>query len=196
MELKEHCKQRFLPVVDAINELVGNSNLDTIIVGIDGRCASGKTTLGYYLAELFDCNLFHMDDFFLRTSQRTEERLNEVGGNVDYERFKETVVEPIIARKEIVYQPFDCRTMSLQESKLIAPKRLNIIEGSYGHHPYFGDIYNLKVMLDIDPENQQKNILSRNGIEKLKDFNEKWIPKEEAYFKEFNIGADALKIMW
>lgn len=30
---------------------------------------------------------FGLDDFFLRMEQRTPERLREVGGNVDYERF-------------------------------------------------------------------------------------------------------------
>ena len=196
MELKEHCKHRFAPVVSALKDLIENTDSDPIIVGIDGRCASGKTTLGFYLTDLFDCNLFHVDDFFLRASQRTEERLAEVGGNVDYERFKETVVDPILAGKQIVYQPFDCHSMSLKESTIIQPKRVNIIEGSYSHHHYFGDIYDLKVVTDIDADTQQKNIIKRNGIEQLKDFNDKWIPKEEAYFKKFNIGADALKIMW
>lgn len=35
--------------------------------------------------------LSHMDDFYLQGRQRTYERLNEVGGNVDYERFAKEV---------------------------------------------------------------------------------------------------------
>ena len=34
-----------------------------IIVAIDGRCGSGKTTLAAWLMEQFDGSLFHMDDF-------------------------------------------------------------------------------------------------------------------------------------
>ena len=60
-----------------------------VIVAIDGKCTSGKTTLAGRLAEIYDCNVFHMDDFFLRPEQRTAERFAEVGGNVDYERFQE-----------------------------------------------------------------------------------------------------------
>ena len=37
-----------------------------VIVAIDGKCTSGKTTLASKLAEIYDCNVFHMDDFFLR----------------------------------------------------------------------------------------------------------------------------------
>ena len=93
MELKTQCRERFKPAVDEINEIVKQEdNADRpILVAIDGRCGSGKTTLGEYLKGQFDCNLFHMDDFFLRMEQRTPDRMKETGGNVDYERFYETV---------------------------------------------------------------------------------------------------------
>ena len=53
------------------------------LIAIDGRCGSGKTTLGQRLAELLEANLFHADDFYLRPCQRTPERYNEPGGNMD-----------------------------------------------------------------------------------------------------------------
>ena len=52
-----------------IDELLAAKN--TVIVAIDGKCTSGKTTLASKLAEIYDCNVFHMDDFFLRPEQRT-----------------------------------------------------------------------------------------------------------------------------
>ena len=55
-----------------IDELLAAN--DTVIVAIDGKCTSGKTTLASKLAEIYDCNVFHMDDFFLRPEQRTPER--------------------------------------------------------------------------------------------------------------------------
>lgn len=51
-----------------------------LLVAIDGQCASGKTTLGEMLARRFDCNLFHMDDFFLRPEQRTKNALRKWAG--------------------------------------------------------------------------------------------------------------------
>ena len=39
---------------------------DFVLVAIDGKCTSGKTTLASKLTEIYDCNVFHMDDFFLR----------------------------------------------------------------------------------------------------------------------------------
>ena len=66
-----------------IDELL--TQKDMVIVAIDGKCTSGKTTLASQLAEIYDCNVFHMDDFFLRPEQRTPERFAEDGGNVDNE---------------------------------------------------------------------------------------------------------------
>lgn len=34
------------------------------IVAVDGRCASGKTTLAEELAECLSCSVIHMDHFF------------------------------------------------------------------------------------------------------------------------------------
>ena len=80
-----------------IDELL--TQKDMVVVAIDGKCTSGKTTLASKLAQIYDCNVFHMDDFFLRPEQRTPERFAEIGGNVDYERFREEVLLPLKSGK-------------------------------------------------------------------------------------------------
>lgn len=185
--LRSSCMKRFAPAVKQIRALAKDKSKNTIIVAIDGMCASGKSTLGSYLQNEFDANLFHMDDFFLQKHQRTEERLAEVGGNVDYERFKEEVLEPILGGKEVSYRRFDCGVLEIAESQIIAPKRINIIEGSYSHHPYFENPYDLRIFTEITEEKQLANIRVRNGEEKLQTFIERWIPKEEAYFERYKI---------
>ena len=154
---------------------------DFIVVAIDGKCTSGKTTLAAQLAEIYDCNVFHMDDFFLRPEQRTPERFAEVGGNVDYERFQEEVLLPLKTEKAFSYYPFDCRTFALAEAVDVSPKKLNIIEGTYSHHPYFGDPYDLKILLTVSDETQKERILARPAF-LHKRFFEEWIPMENHYF--------------
>ena len=175
MELKTQCRERFKPAVDAINEIIKQEdNTDRpILVAIDGRCGSGKTTLGEYLKGQFDCNLFHMDDFFLRMEQRTPDRMKETGGNVDYERFYETVLIPVQKKESVCYQPFSCKEWRLLDAYEIPYKRINIIEGSYSLHPYFGKPYQLKIFMNIASDVQLANIRKRNGEEKAKEFQEK-----------------------
>ena len=150
---------------------------ETVVVAIDGKCTSGKTTLAAQLSQIYDCNVFHMDDFFLRPEQRTAERFTEIGGNVDYERFNEEVLLPLKSGKPFSYRPFDCSTFQLTDPVTVRPKKLNIIEGTYSLHPYFGDIYDLKILLTISPELQRYRVLQRPAF-LHKRFFEESVPAE------------------
>ena len=78
----------------------------TLVLAIDGRCAAGKTTLAARLAELCDCNVIHMDHFFLCSKQNTMERLQQAGGNMDYVRFCEEILIPLHEGRKFSYRPF------------------------------------------------------------------------------------------
>ena len=163
---------------------------EQVIIAIDGSCTAGKTTLAAALAAEYDCNLFHMDDFFLRPQQRTPERFAEAGGNVDYERFREEVLESLKTGAEFTYRPFDCSVMELAEPVAVQPKRLNIVEGTYSQHPHFEDPYDLKIYMTISPELRRSRILERPPFLHDKFF-DLWIPLEQTYFREFSIQEQA-----
>ena len=159
---------------------------EQILIAIDGSCASGKSTLAAALTEVFDCNLFHMDDFFLRPEQRSAERFSEAGGNVDYERFYREVLMPLKTGAAFGYRIFDCKSGLLAEEVLVTPKRINIMEGSYSHHPYFGNMYDLKVFLTVSPEIRDQRIRRRLPMLQKKFFSD-WIPMEQRYFETYSI---------
>lgn len=169
-------------ITDRINDYLQRH--DSIRIAIDGRCASGKTTLAARLQQHYGeaCRVFHMDDFFLRPEQRTPERLASPGENVDHERFLEEVLKPWVAGKPVFYRPYDCSTQSLSESMCVVPGKVLVVEGSYSCHRLLRDYYDLHVFLDVDAKTQMARILTRNGAEAAKAFAEKWIPLEEAYF--------------
>lgn len=160
---------------------------EQVVVAIDGMCGSGKSTMGRVLEEIYDCNLFHMDDFFLRPEQRTPERLAEPGGNVDYERFKLEVLDHLADSDGFSYQVYNCGIQALDGFVEVPYKKLNIIEGAYSQHPYFGEPYDLKFVCKISPEEQANRILKRNGPAMLERFKSVWIPMENRYFEVFGI---------
>lgn len=160
-----------------------------IIAAIDGRCASGKTTLAEHLSREIDCNVFHMDDFFLRPEQRTERRLNELGGNVDYERFINEVLEPVFQGRNFSYRPYSCKTGELAAPVKVEDKSVNIVEGAYSCHPAMLERYDLRIFLSADYHTQLERIRARNGEEALEIFKSKWIPLEERYFNGLDIAG-------
>ena len=167
---------------------------DKIIIAIEGNSAAGKSTLALLISNIYDCNLFHMDDYFLQPELKTEERLREVGGNVDYVRFKDAVIAGINSRRSFSYRAYDCKQMRLKELILVEPKKLSIIEGSYSMHPVFADNYDLKIFLQIGKKEQRNRILKRNGELMYKRYAEEWIPKENSYFFEFKIKEKCDKV--
>lgn len=160
---------------------------ETAIIAIDGRCGSGKTTLANAISEDFNCNVFHMDDFYLPLEKRTKERLDESGGNIDRQRFLEEVIVPARNGEAVFYKAFDCKLQSLKASVIMKPKSIVIAEGSYSCHNDFYDLYDLHIFLTVSPEAQKERIIKRNGEEGYKLFENKWIPLEEKYFTEQDV---------
>ena len=159
----------------------------SVNVAIDGNSGAGKSTLAALISHIYDCNVFHMDDFFLRPELKTENRLKEIGGNVDYVRFRDEVIKGLQSRTKFQYQVYSCKKMALGEFVSVNPKRLNIIEGSYSMHPTLIDKYDLKIFLHIDEKEQNLRILKRNGADMHKRFVTEWIPMENQYFEIMKI---------
>ncbi|MDE7230266.1 MAG: uridine kinase [Oscillospiraceae bacterium] len=177
-----------MDIVEKIIERAETLDNSRLLIAVDGRCAAGKTTLAERLRETSGWSVFHMDDFFLRPEQRTEERLNTPGENVDHERFLEEVLLPLRnGSEEISFRPFDCGTLSLKEPIRIKAERVCVVEGSYSCHPALWDNYDLRIFLTVDPEEQMRRIVRRNGAENAVRFAEKWIPLEEKYFSAYKI---------
>ena len=176
--------ESFLPLFDIIDDRLKKGRMT---LAIDGLSASGKTTLAKLLEEKYECTVFHMDDFFLQPFQRTKERYEEIGGNIDRERFLDQVLKPLFKGEKIKYQPFDCSVMTLLNTIEVTPKKLTVIEGVYSMHPLFLPYYDYSVFLQIDKELQKERILKRNTPAVSKRFFYEWIPMENRYFESFNI---------
>lgn len=175
----------YLPVFQAIQRLRDGGR--PIIIAIDGRCGSGKSMLADRLSEVFTCNVFHMDDFFLPVHLRTKERLSQPGGNIDYERFMREVLEPLAKGRDVCFQPFDCATGELKQPVYKPAHFISVVEGSYSLHPALTKHYDFRIFLTCSPEMQKQRLLCREGQDMLKRFLKEWIPLEEYYFNACSV---------
>ncbi len=176
------------PVLERLTELKGARDN---VIAIDGRAASGKTTLARQLAAILDAGVVHMDDFFLPPALRTVERYREPGGNVHYERFAAEVLPKLKKPESFKYRIFDCSTMDYGDWREVKSSPWRIVEGAYSLHPRFGNYASLKVFFDIAPEEQMRRIRRRNGDARAEIFAKRWIPLEENYLSAFDIKRKA-----
>ena len=162
-----------------------------LVIGLLAHVDSGKTTLAALLGRIYDCQTFHMDDFFLPIPLRTAERYAQPGGNVHYERVADEVLPHLHDNAAFEYRIFDCSCMDYGVMRNVAASEWRIVEGSYSFHPALGNYADLRVFCLIAPEEQRARILRRNGERMARMFAERWVPLEEKYFKAFDTRGSA-----
>lgn len=170
-----------------LRELRGEERL---VIAIDGHAASGKTTAGDYLAERYEGNVIHMDDFFLPFAMRTARRMETPGANIHWERFLEEVWKPLLAGEAFEYRRFDCQSGDYGTCHRFLPATVNIIEGAYSMRPGYLK-YDIGVFFESSSETQLDRVLRRSGPEKLKDFQSRFIPMENRYIELYDIKGQA-----
>lgn len=174
-----------LPLLERMAVLPGG------VVAIDGRAASGKSSLALALSQTTGAGVVCMDDFFLPVEKRTPQRLSAPGGNVDYERFAAQVLPQLRSPEAFSYPRFDCSVMAINGGREVAASPWRIVEGSYSHHPELGNYMDIRVFRTVQPAEQLRRIRIRNGETMLRRFESDWIPMEEKYFSHFGIEEKA-----
>lgn len=183
--------ERLLPLLERLAQLAEQDPAAIRVIALDGRSASGKTTMAGQLAQILKAGVVHTDDFFLPAELRTPQRYAQPGGNLHYERLKEEVLPRVRSGAAFSYRRFDCGTMTLNGIRSVNAGRWRIVEGAYSCHPQLGGYMDLRVFSDVGPEEQQRRIRERGGDAQARRFAERWIPLEEAYLAAFSIPAQA-----
>ncbi len=178
---------KYLPLLSKIDRELKNKS--RLIIGIDGKAGSGKTTLANTLFDIYGVSIIKADDFFVPICQKTKERESEIGGNIDYKRMKKEVFDNI-TKSVLSYRQFSCQTQQLLTPKTVDLSKITVIEGSYSSHPYFNYKYDISVFCDIDEKTQKERIKNRNG-DFSKRFFEEFIPKENLFFEKYSTKENA-----
>lgn len=173
-----------IPLLAAVDQLLAQGR--PVLVALDGPCASGKSTLGAALAEIYGCPLLHMDDFFLLPQDRTPERLARPGENVDHERFDREVLSPLCRGQTAVYRPWQCRSGAFGPAVPVEPGPLTVVEGSYSLHPSLRDRYQLRVWVEA-PWEVRRARLERRDPGCTERFMNLWVPLEDRYFQACHV---------
>lgn len=177
-----------------------------LIYGIDGRAASGKSSLATVLKkqleaeskkenQLLHIELIHLDDYFLQPSMRSKERLVRPGQNVDSERIVREILEPARRGESLHIQPWSCSKQKLLPAAERPVPDILILEGSYSHNEDLNPWLHDSCFLSCSPAIQKARIEKRNGPDRLHDFETRWIPLEEFYIERLHPQRSSSRIL-
>lgn len=186
-QIAKENQYRYAPVLSLIAERLSSAQ-GPVLIAIDGRCGSGKTTLAAAIRHAFPCSVFHMDDYYLPFEKREINWPESIAGNMDLTRIREDILLPVRAGQSVFYRPYDCVHRCFLQTSVREPLLLNILEGSYSHHPRLRDLYDMTIFLTLDGCEQERRLRLREGS-RFENFANRWIPMEERYFAAFAIEA-------
>ena len=162
-----------------------------LVLALDGRCGSGKTTLANGLsAQLPGCTLLRTDDFYLPPARRSPDWAHTPCANMDLIRLRDEALRPAYEGQPVLYRAYSCRAGAYQPVQELAAQPLVILEGSYSHHPLLAGYETLQVFVTCSREEQTRRLQAREG-ERYANFAARWIPLEEGYFAQYRIEETA-----
>ena len=162
-----------------------------LVLALDGRCGSGKTTLANTLARQFPASItLHTDDFYLPPAQRIRGWEKTPCANMDLARLRDEALRPAYAGQTVDYRAYSCRQGAYLPPAQLPAQPLVILEGSYSHHPLLTGYETLRVFLTCAKEEQTRRLQAREG-ERYANFAARWVPLEEGYFAQYHIAETA-----
>ena len=177
-------------IIHCLEPLLANA-ATPVVLALDGRCGSGKTTMAAALAEQFpDSIVLHTDDFYLPPADRVPGWEQTPCANMDLARLRDEVLAPARAGKPALYRAYSCRESAYLPVQQLAAQPLVILEGSYSHHPLLTGYETLRVFLTCAKEEQTHRLQAREG-ERYANFAARWVPLEEGYFAQYHIAETA-----
>ena len=111
--------------------------------------------------------------------------------NMDLMRLRQEVLEPFLAGQAGSYRPYDCKSGTYKPARIVPPGDVLLIEGSYSHNKELAWLCDLKIFLTCSPQAQKERLMAREG-DHYRDFEQLWIPLEEAYIDRYDIGRGGL----
>ena len=153
-----------------------------LVLALDGRCGSGKTTLANGLAaQLPGCTLLRTDDFYLPPADRVPGWEQIPCANMDLARLRDEALRPAYEGQPVPYRAYSCREGRCLPVQQLSAQPLVILEGSYSHHPLLAGYETLRVFVTCSKPEQTRRLQAREG-ERYANFAARWIPLEERYF--------------
>jgi len=169
-------------------------SMQRLVVAIDGRSGSGKSTVAEAVAQAIGAVVVPCDDFFAASvsnaewDRRTPEQ--RAADGIDWRRLKREAIEPLRTGRAARWYAFDFLagprtdgTYSLQRTPTErAPKPIVLLDGAYSARPELADVLDLSVLVEAAPTTREARLAAREAPDFLRQWHARWDLAEEYYF--------------
>ena len=194
MEQRDHTPE--IPFARLITEIRTRllSAATPIVVAIDGRSGTGKSTHAAYLASHFPAVVVPCDDFFAANipAQGWAKRSPSARAAdcIDWRRLRLEAIEPLRAGLPGRWHALDFArgaapdgTYSRSETMTVcAPQRVVLLDGTYAARPELADVVDVAVLVEAAPEVRADWLRAREAAEFLVEWHARWDAAETHYF--------------
>lgn len=156
-----------------------------LLIAIDGRPGSGKTTLAMQLAEALNAQAIYLDEFFIPQEQWPADAKPIFP--FFYFRYQEFLdgIKALAAGKPFAYYSYDWQTNGVsKEATTITPDRIVIVEGVSTLNEQLANLYYKKIWVASDPKTEFGAISTREKGANLNLWKNIYIPSVDIYCEQ------------
>jgi len=158
-----------------------------IIIAVDGRSGTGKSTLSSWIAGRTGATLIDQDDFYAGGDIDAWRQLTpreKVDRVIDWRRVRADVLLPLRSGAHASWRPFDWERMEglAHEPIRVPPSPIVILDGAYSARPELADLVDLSILVTLPDDVRLARLKQREGEDLLSEWQSIWDEAEELYF--------------
>jgi para-aminobenzoate synthetase len=176
-------------IVQEINKLDRSRN---VLISIDGRSGTGKSTIAQMVAEKISGVVVVGDDFYSGGNDdkwencTPQEKADQV---IDWKKLKFEILIPLKNNQVASWHPLDFEPGKgwvgwKKELITVHPNKVIILEGAYCSRPELQDMIDLSILIEADDEQRRARLLTREGETYIAKWHQLWDASEDFYFSQ------------
>jgi uridine kinase len=159
-----------------------------LLVALDGRSGTGKSTLAALLAERLGATVVEGDDFYPGGSDAewgARSAAEKAALVIDWRRLRADTLEPLLAGRPAAWHPFDFQAGRGLAAHTVTrdPAPVIVLDGVYSARPELADLVDLAILVEAaDDSVRRQRLLAREGAPFMAAWHRRWDEAEDYYF--------------
>lgn len=158
-----------------------------LVVALDGRSGTGKSTLAKQLAVTSDAVVVDCDDFYAGGTDEAwlaQTPRQRAACGIDWRRLKGEAVGPLGDGRIAHYHPSDFINGAGLASHMVTchPKSIIILDGAYSGRPELAEIVDIAVLIELPDGLRRSRLMAREGAAFINRWHPIWDSAEDYYF--------------